>query len=201
MGLTEDILNFWFEGTDLTRKMEKRKIWFKSTPEFDQAIHDNFTQAYKDAAVGRLDDMKESQGGCLALIIILDQFSRNLFRNDPNAFAADAKAREFARYALDQGYDQGIDQFAKTFFYLPFEHSENLADQELSVKLFAQSNNEDTNKAAIGHHDAIAQFGRFPHRNAVMGRKNTPAEEEYLKNPPGWGKTAAEMAELEKKKG
>jgi uncharacterized protein (DUF924 family) len=200
MSLTEDILNFWFEGTDLTREMEKRALWFKSTPEFDQAIHDNFTQAYEDAAAGQLDDMKESQSGCLALIIILDQFSRNLFRNNAKAFAADAKAREFARYALEQGYDQGIDQYARTFFYLPFEHSENLEDQVLSVKLFAPANNEDTSKAAIGHHDAIAQFGRFPHRNAVLGRENTPEEEEYLKNPPGWGKTAAEMEELEKKK-
>ena len=200
MSLTEDILNFWFEGTDLTREMEKRTLWFKSTSEFDQAIHDNFTQAYEDAAAGQLDDMKESQSGCLALIIILDQFSRNLFRNNAKAFAADAKAREFARYALEQGYDQGIDQYARTFFYLPFEHSENLEDQVLSVKLFAPANNEDTSKAAIGHHDAIAQFGRFPHRNAVLGRENTPEEEEYLKNPPGWGKTAAEMEELEKKK-
>jgi uncharacterized protein (DUF924 family) len=200
MSLTEDILNFWFEGTDLTREMEKRTLWFKSTSEFDQAIHDNFTQAYEDAAAGRLDDMKESQSGCLALIIILDQFSRNLFRNDAKAFAADAKAREFARHALEQGYDQGIDQYARTFFYLPFEHSENLEDQVLSVKLFAPANNEDTSKAAIGHHDAIAQFGRFPHRNAVMGRENTPEEEEYLKNPPGWGKTAAEMEELENNK-
>ncbi len=200
MSLTEDILNFWFEGTDLTRKMEKRKIWFKSTPEFDQAIHDNFTEAYEDAAAGRLDDMKESREGCLALIILLDQFSRNLFRDNPKAFAADAKAREFARYALDQGYDQDIDDFAKAFFYLPFEHSEELADQELSVKLFAPANNEETNKAAIGHHDVIAQFGRFPHRNKVMGRKNTSEEEKYLKNPPTWGQTAAEAAAAEKNK-
>ncbi len=198
MSLTEDILNFWFEGLDLTKKMEKRKLWFKSTLEFDQAIHDNFSEAYEDAAAGRLDDMKESREGCLALIIILDQFSRNLFRNNPKAFAADAKAREFARYALEQGYDQNIDDFAKIFFYLPFEHSEELADQELSVKLFTPAGHEETSKAAIDHHDAIARFGRFPHRNAVMGRENTPEEEEYLKNPPMWGKTAAEAAEAEK---
>jgi len=201
MSLTDDILNFWFEGTDLTRKLEKRKSWFKSTPEFDQAIHDNYTQAYEDAAAGKLDDMKNSREGCLALIIILDQFSRNLFRKNPKAFAADAKAREFARFALDQGYDQNIDQFVKAFFYLPFEHSENLADQEISVKLFSTSSHEETSKAALDHHEAIAQFGRFPHRNEVMGRENTPEEEEYLKNPPTWGQTAAEAAATEKKKG
>ena len=201
MSLTEDILHFWFEDLDLTREREKRQIWFKSTPEFDQAIYDNFTAAYADAAAGNLDDMKETREGCLALILILDQFSRNLFRNSPKAFAADAKAREFARHALDQGYDQDVDGFVKTFFYLPFEHSEELADQELSVKLFSPIGSEDTSKAAQGHYDAIAQFGRFPHRNQVMGRENTPEEEEYLKTPPSWGKTAAEMEEIEKTKG
>ena len=201
MNLTENILNFWFEGSDLTRKMERRKIWFKSTPEFDQAIHDNFTQAYEDAAAGRLDEMKQTREGCLALIIVLDQFSRNMFRNNPKAYTADAKALEFARFAQAQGYDQDIDDFAKTFFYLPFEHSENLADQEMSVKLFTPHGNDETSKAAQGHYDAIARFGRFPHRNEVLGRENTPEEEEYLKDPPMWGKTAAEADAAEKAKG
>lgn len=194
MSLTEDVINFWFEDLDLSRKREKRKIWFKSTPEFDQAIHDNFTAAYENAAAGRLDEMKESQLGCLALILVLDQFSRNLFRHNPKSFAADAKARELTRYALRQGYDQDVDNFVKVFFYLPFEHSESLADQELSLKLFAAINNNETSKAATDHHAAIAQFGRFPHRNKILGRANTPAEEEYLKNPPTWGKTAAESS-------
>jgi len=201
VSLTEDILEFWFEDMDLTREREKRDVWFKSTPEFDQAIHDNFLSAYEDAAAGRLDEMKVSREGCLALILILDQFSRNLFRNNPQAFAADAKAREFARYALDNGFDRGLSDFVRVFFYLPFEHSEDLADQELSVKLFSPMNNENTTNAAIGHHDAIARFGRFPHRNAVLGRENTPEEEEYLKDPPMWGKTAAEAEEAEKAKG
>ena len=200
MSLTEDILTFWFEDLDLTREREKRDIWFKSTPEFDQAIADKFRAAYEDAAAGRLDELKESREGCLALILILDQFSRNLFRNNPQAFAADPKAREFARHAMDQGYDQDVDDFVKGFFYLPFEHSEDLADQELSVKLFSPMGNENTTEAAIGHHDAIAQFGRFPHRNAVLGRENTPEEEEYLKDPPMWGKTAAEAEAAKKAK-
>jgi len=196
VSLTEDILTFWFEDLDLARPRDKRDVWFKSTPEFDQAIEDNFRAAYEDAAAGRLDKMKESREGCLALILILDQFSRNLFRNNPQAFAADAKAREFARHALDNGFDQGLSDFVRVFFYLPFEHSEKLADQESAMKLFQPMNNENTTKAAIGHHDAIARFGRFPHRNAVLGRQNTPEEEEYLKDPPMWGKTAAEAEKV-----
>jgi len=201
MSLTEDILNFWFEGLDLTKKIEKRNLWFKSTPEFDQAIHDNFTQAYEDAAAGKLDEMKETREGCLALILLLDQFSRNLFRNDAKAFAADAKARELAHFAREQGYDQGIDRWAQAFFYLPFEHSEILSDQELSLEVFASMDDPDSAKAAVGHHEAIARFGRFPHRNVVLRRENTPEEEEYLKNPPMWGKTAAEAEKAEKAKG
>jgi len=201
LSLSEDILNFWFEDLDLSREREKREVWFKSTPEFDQAIENNFRAAYEDAAAGRLDELKESREGCLALILILDQFSRNLFRNNAKAFAADAKARELARHALDRGFDEGVSNFVKVFFYLPFEHSEILEDQELALKLLVPMGGEDSVNAAVGHHDAIARFGRFPHRNAVLGRQNTPEEEEYLKDPPMWGKTAAEAEEAEKAKG
>jgi len=201
VSLSEDILNFWFEDLDLTREREKRDLWFKSTPEFDQAIRDNFLTAYEDAAAGQLDEMMRSRESCLALILILDQFSRNLFRNNPQAFAVDSKAREIARHALDNGFDQDLSEFVKIFFYLPFEHSEELADQVLSVKLFSSMASERTVEAAIGHHDAIARFGRFPHRNAVLGRENTREEEEYLKDPPLWGKTAAQAEEAELAKG
>ncbi len=128
--------------------------------------------------------MKGTREGCLALILLLDQFSRNLFRNEPKAFAADPKARKFARYAIDQGYDKGINVWATSFFYAPFGHSEVLEDQELSVKLYTALGYERFLAAAISHHDAIANFGRFPHRNAVLGRENTPEEEEYLKDLP-----------------
>jgi|TARA_B100000315_G_scaffold211376_2_gene208121 uncharacterized protein (DUF924 family) len=201
VSLTNDVLSFWFEGIDLTREIEKREVWFKSTPEFDQAIRDNFLAAYEDAAAGNLDEIKDSREGCLALILILDQFSRNLFRHDPKAFAADPKAREFARHAMDKGFDEGLSDYVRVFFYLPFEHSEIFEDQELALQLFLPMDNEKTTEAAIGHHDAIARFGRFPHRNAVLGRENTPEEEEYLKDPPMWGKTAAETEAAELAKG
>ena len=183
MSLSEDILNFWFEDLDLTREREKRDLWFKSTPEFDQAIRDNFLTAYEDAAAGLLDEMMRCRESCLALILILDQFSRNLFRNNPQAFAADSKAREIARHALDNGFDQDLSEFVKIFFYLPFKHSEELADQELSVKLFSSMASERTVEPAIGHHDAIARFGRFPHRNEALGRTSTAAELAFLTEP------------------
>ncbi len=105
-----------------------------------------------------------------------------------------------ARYAIDQGYDKNFSRWPKTFCYLPFEHSEELADQEQALVLYKNLDNEESMKSAIGHHDAIKRFGRFPHRNQMMGRQNTPAEEEYLKDPPPWGKTAAEIDALEKQK-
>ena len=135
---------------------------------------------------------------CLALVIALDQFPRNIFRGTPRAFDADAKARDIARHAVAQGYDKGFGQWPKVFFYLPFEHSEILADQEQGLTLLGAIDEEGVQLAIIGHHDAIKRFGRFPHRNAVLGRDNTPEEEEYLKEPPLWGKTAAEVAALEK---
>ena len=190
MSLADDVLGFWFESLDLTKETEGREIWLRSTPEFDQAIRDQFGETYKAAAAGRLDDMKETREGCLALILLLDQFSRNIFRNDPKAFAADPKARTFTHYAIDQGYDQGINVWATSFFYAPLIHSEVLEDQELSVKLYTMLGYERFLAGAISHHDAIAEFGRFPHRNAVLGRENTLEEAEYLKDPPKWGKTA-----------
>ena len=113
---------------------------------------------------------------------------------------SDAKAREIARIALERGHDRGLCAAFRVFFYLPFEHSENLADQERAVPLYRSLDEERSLNAAIGHRDAIRRFGRFPHRNAVLGRENTEAEAEYLKAPPSWGLTAAEFAEWEREK-
>jgi len=198
MNLVDDVLTFWFETTDLAQEMEKRDLWFKSEPEFDQAIHDQFMEAYEQAARGELDDLKETANGCVALIIILDQFPRNLFRGSAKSFAADPKAREIARYALEKDYQSGLALWPRIFTYLPFEHSEELADQDLSLSLFEGTGVESALQAAVGHRNAILKFGRFPHRNEVLGRENTPEEDEYLKTPPSWGKTKAEMEELER---
>ncbi|MDA1327058.1 MAG: DUF924 domain-containing protein [Proteobacteria bacterium] len=198
--LAKEILTFWFATTDLSTDLEKRAVWFRSTPEFDARLIAQFTGVHEQAASGALDHFKDSAEECLALIVSLDQFPRNIFRGTARAFATDPRARDLARHAVDQGYDKYLSRWPKTFCYLPFEHSEELADQERGLVLYKGLDSEESLKSAIGHHEAIKRFGRFPHRNDVMGRQNTPEEEEYLKDPPLWGKTAAEIEALEKRK-
>lgn len=193
--IAEEILTFWFETTDMSVEMERREIWFKSTPEFDQHLIDNYTDLHERAATGEFDHFVDGPENCLTLILMLDQFPRNIFRGTPKAFHADPKAREITKIAVDRGYHLNFSNRPKNFTFLPLEHSEVLADQQLGVKLYATLNDERSMKAAQGHHDAIARFGRFPHRNKVLGRANTPEEEEYLKIPPTWGMTAAQAAE------
>ncbi len=131
---------------------------------------------------------------------MLDQCPRNLFRGSAKSFAADPKAREIARYALEKDYQADLALWPRIFTYLPFEHSEEIADQNLSLALYKKTGVETAIEAAVGHRNAIAKFGRFPHRNEVLGRENTPEEEEYLKTPPTWGKTKAELEEMERQK-
>lgn len=193
--IAEEILTFWFETTDMSVEMERREIWFKSTPEFDQHLIDNYTEIHVRAAAGEFDHFVDGPEDCLTLILMLDQFPRNIFRGSPKAFHTDPKAREITKIAVDRGYHLNFSNRPKNFMFLPLEHSEILADQQLGVELYASLNDERSMKAAQGHHDAIARFGRFPHRNKVLGRENTPEEEEYLKVPPTWGMTAAQAAE------
>jgi uncharacterized protein (DUF924 family) len=199
--VAEEILTFWFGTTDLAAEMERREVWFRATAEFDRQLARQFADVHEQAASGAFDPFVHAPEECLALIIALDQFPRNIFRGTSRAFAADHKARDIARYALGRGYDRRFARWPKTFVYLPFEHSEELADQEKGIQLDAALGDEEGMKAARGHHHAIRRFGRFPHRNAVLGRANTPEEEEYLKEPPLWGKTAAEVEAIEKRKG
>ena len=198
--VAEDILTFWFGTTDLSAEFERRQVWFRSTPEFDREIAERYTDIHERAAGGAFDLFVESRAECLALVLTLDQFPRNIFRGTPRAFSSDAKAREIARAAVDRGHDEGLCASFRVFFYLPFEHSENLADQERAIPLYRRLNEERALEAALGHRDAIRRFGRFPHRNAVLGRENTKEEAEYLKAPPSWGLTAAEFAEWEREK-
>jgi len=195
--LAAEILTFWFGSTDLAKPLEKRQVWFRSTPQFDQEIKDRFTETHKRASEGDLDYLKGTPGEYLSLIIVLDQFPRNIYRGTPKAFASDPKALETSSLALDLAYDASFGLRQKIFTYLPFEHSENLKDQERAFSLFMKLDDDDAKKSALGHFDAIKKFGRFPHRNKILGRLNTPEEEEYMKNPPMWGKTAAEAEELE----
>ncbi len=149
---------------------------------------------------GEFEQLKDDTRGCLALTLLLDQCPRNLFRHTAKAYSADAQALDVARHALAQGSDANVSPCHRAFFYLPFEHGENLTDQNLSVKLFKRLGIVSSLEAAQGHREVIARFDRFPYRNNALGRKNTPDEVEFLKDPPPWGKTKAQIAVIHEQK-
>lgn len=171
-----DIVGFW-------RSAGPRK-WFAKDAGFDSMIALRFEQTHYRASMRRYDGWMDTPEGALGLLILLDQFPRNLYRGTAHAFATDPLARMFARAAIAAGHDQATDALMRPFFYLPFEHSEALEDQELSVELCAalqaDGGDERTMEFAIIHRDIIARFGRFPHRNAVLGRETTPEEQAFL---------------------
>lgn len=183
MMLTE-ILNFWFGHPSDPDYGKERKIWFKKDPVFDQEVKSRFLDAYHRAAIGQLDHWQTSAQGCLALILLLDQFPRNLFRGQPQAFATDDKALVVAKYAVSQGFDQQLLPVQRWFIYLPFEHSEEMADQRQALILFSSLETDPQSHSAIDyahrHFEVIQRFGRFPHRNEILGRPSTPAEKEFL---------------------
>ncbi len=197
--VAETVLLFWFGNTDLSADIPKSSNWFKASETFDQELKDKFEKIHRQATLGKLDHLMETAAECLALIIILDQFSRNLHRNSPKAFEADSKTREIARTALANNFDKEYSNWPKIFCYLPFEHSEFLEDHEFISPYFEALEGqefENSRKTAREHMKVIQKYGRYPHRNNVMGRINTPEEEKYLENPPLWGKTKAEAAEI-----
>ena len=153
--------------------------WFEKDAGFDAEISRRFRGTYEAATAGELA-WDENPEGALALIVVLDQFPRNMFRNSAPAFAADPLARDVAARAIAHGFDQLVPIAERMFFYLPFEHSENLAHQERCVALNRASGDADAIKWAEAHADIIRRFGRFPHRNAVLGRATTAEEQAYL---------------------
>ena len=153
--------------------------WFKKDLAFDDEIKRRFLATHEAAAAGKLTDWEQSAEGALALLILLDQFPRNMFRGEARAFAADPLARAIASRAILNGFDGAFPDM-RGFFYLPFEHSENLADQERALALYKAIGDEDGLKWAELHADIIRRFGRFPHRNAVLGRVTTPEEQAFL---------------------
>ena len=171
-----DILSFWFE------EIEQKK-WFKGGPEFDALIQDRFGDVFEAAAAGELDPWADTPEGCAALIIVLDQFSRNLYRDDARAFATDAKALALTKVAIEKGWLDLIPADHAKFLLTPLMHSEDLADQERGIPLFAKYGGPDKERYAIAHRDIIARFGRFPHRNKLLGRQSMPEEEEFLTQP------------------
>lgn len=167
-----DVLAFWKEaGPDK---------WYKKDETFDRAIRDNFIGTYEAAAAGGLSAWQNAPDSALALVIVLDQFPRNMFRGSARAFAADALAREVADAAISHGFDRQVDRDLRAFFYLPFMHSEKLADQDYCVELCRALGDENNLKYAGIHADIIRRFGRFPHRNAVLGRDTTSEERAFL---------------------
>ena len=178
----ERLVGFWFLPPEITDAEAARKIWFTTDPEFDREIAEKFMADYKKARNGLYDDLDQTAIGSLTLVIMLDQFPRNLFRGSARAFATDARAREVADHALANGFDRELGIWQRMFLYLPFEHSEGIADQERSVALFTELGHTETLKYAISHREIIQKFGRFPTRNAALGRTNTAEEGEFLKD-------------------
>ncbi len=156
-----------------------RERWFKKDAALDDTIRRRFLSAYEAAAGGRLATWEQSADGALALLILLDQFSRNMFRGEARAFAADPLARAIASRAILNGFDGQFPDM-RTFFYLPFMHSETLADQERALTFYRVHGDEESLKFAELHADIIRKFGRFPHRNPMLGRVTTPEEQAFL---------------------
>ena len=182
----EEVLNFWFGREGEPGYGEFREAWFKKDSEFDRLIRDRFEALYEAAAAGVLDAWKEEARSCLALVILLDQFPRNMFRGDPKSYATDHKALQTAEYAVNRALDHELPKFQRTFLYLPFMHSENLKYQRRSVELFrglGGSDAADSSDYAVRHMEIIERFGRFPHRNEILGRRTTPEEAEFLRQP------------------
>ncbi len=175
------ILAFWFGNGD------RDKRWFEKNPAFDEEVRRRFLALHAEAAAGNLARWKNDPGDCLALIVLLDQFPRNMFRGTPQAFATDAMALDAARYAVARGYDRGMRPSERTFVYLPHEHAESLEEQlracELTEPLVKFPETDDVYRYAVAHRDVIQRFGRFPHRNAILGRASTPEEIEFLMGP------------------
>ncbi|MDP0928529.1 DUF924 family protein [Paracoccus onubensis] len=175
----QDVHDFWFSDG-------MRPYWFQKSDEIDRQIIQLFTPTYEAAHAGRLDHWGANAQDALALVITLDQFPRNMFRGNARSFESNDLALGHARHALEQGFDQECDETARAFFYLPFMHSEELADQEKSVKLYEALGNANSLHFARDHHDIIQRFGRFPHRNAILSRENTDDETEFLKTHSGF---------------
>jgi uncharacterized protein (DUF924 family) len=181
------LIDFWFGAPRSPSRFQQRPVWFKPDPAFDAQLRAQFGALRERAAAGGCAEWMLEAEPCLALILRLDQLPRNLFRGSAQAFATDAQARAAARAALARGFDRSLPAAWRQFIYLPFEHSEELADQELSVKLAAALARDpgfaETLDYAERHRAIIARFGRFPHRNAALGRKSTAEEEAFLKEP------------------
>ena len=171
--MDQELVDFWFSA-------EARKLWYNSTPAFDQLLRERYLDLWQQACRGELDHWQKSAVGSLALIIMLDQFPLNMFRGNAQSFSSEAQSREVARAAIARGFDSDLPAEQCSFLYMPFMHSEELEDQILAIELFAQPGLESNLRFAKHHHAIVEKFGRFPHRNAALGRDSSDSEVEYL---------------------
>lgn len=172
----EEVIHFWLMDTPIEQRFVRDKA-------LDQRIRQGFGPLHERLSRKVPEDWSDDPRSLLAAVIVLDQFSRNLYRDDPRAYARDGAARALVRHALDKGWDKAMSVEERWFLYMPLMHSEDVADQALSVSLYRSLGMRDVLDFAIRHHDQIARFGRFPQRNDVLGREATPEEEEFLSQP------------------
>ncbi|TCM58734.1 uncharacterized protein (DUF924 family) [Rhizobium sp. PP-F2F-G48] len=172
----QDVLSFWFEDID-------PENWYKAHPTLDAECDRRFRASHLALSRDVPPAWRETPEGRLATLILFDQMSRNIYRGSPLAFATDGLARREARLALEAGADQAVEPVRRAFFYLPFEHSEAMPDQDLAVQLFTALGDPVLLDFAVRHREIVARFGRFPHRNAILGRLPSPQEEAFLLQP------------------
>lgn len=172
---SDELLTFWFSE-------RVKPLWYNSTPEFDAELREKYLNTYQAALKGELSSWEDSPRGSLALVICLDQLPLNMFRNKPESFAGEEPSRQVAARAIAKDFDQKLDDEQKAFLYLPYMHSEDLADQDRVLDLFASAGLEGNLKWAKHHRGIVERFGRFPHRNKILGRKSTSEEVEYLQS-------------------
>lgn len=168
-----DILEFWYSEP-------MNKHWFKSTSDIDELIRQRYETLWKKGLAGELHAWENDATGSLALILLFDQFPLNMYRGKPESFSSEGRSIELTLQGIERGYDQQLPQSRLVFFYLPLMHSENLEHQALSVVKFEQAGLKDNARFAVHHQNIIKQFGRFPHRNSILGRKSTQEELDYL---------------------
>jgi len=182
-----DILDFWFGAPWSPQRGRPRQQWFRKNADFDAEILRRFLHEHESALAGMRANWEATPHAALALVIVLDQFPRNMFRDSPRSFAADPAALGVARRMVGNGFDELLRPIERCFVYLPFEHSEDLAAQRRSLALFeglrSSSDCIGNIDYAYRHYEIIARFGRFPHRNAILGRASTPEEIEFLRQP------------------
>lgn len=183
----QEVLDFWFGAPGTPEHGRPRPEWFRKSDAFDEAIRSRFEALHAAAARDERKHWRDAPPSALALVIVLDQFPRNMYRGTPRAFATDPQALDTARHIVGQGWDRGMKPVERLFVYLPYEHAENMDMQRESVRLFEGLRDDPQSIEGIDyawrHYEIIERFGRFPHRNAILGRPSTPEEIEFLKQP------------------